>query len=64
MATPVRAGEWIEVTTNKYDSHKVKLKGQKFEVERTNVTTGELTIQTVGGRLAIHPPLLAYPTMF
>ncbi|NET46747.1 hypothetical protein [Okeania sp. SIO2B3] len=46
MATSVRAGEWVEVTTKKYDSHKLKLKGQKFEVERANVTTGVLTIQT------------------
>ncbi|MDY7005943.1 MAG: hypothetical protein SWX82_18955 [Cyanobacteriota bacterium] len=44
MALSVRAGEWV--TTNKYDSHKLRLKGQKFEVERSNVTTGELTIQT------------------
>ncbi|NET30009.1 hypothetical protein [Okeania sp. SIO1I7] len=72
MAVSVRTGEWVEVTTRKYDSHKFKLKGQIFEVERTNVTTGELTIQTEElGRitlfnyevkLALKPKVPALPT--
>ncbi|MGK7918754.1 MAG: hypothetical protein AB4080_01930 [Trichodesmium sp.] len=42
----VRAGDWIVVNTTKHNSPKVKLKGEKFEVLRTNVATGELVIDT------------------
>ncbi|NET46798.1 hypothetical protein [Okeania sp. SIO2B3] len=72
MAVSVRTGDWVEIKTNKYDSRKFKLKGQIFEVERTNVTTGELTIQAEElGRitlfnyeveLALPPKVPALPT--
>ncbi|MGK7914571.1 MAG: hypothetical protein AB4038_03370, partial [Prochloraceae cyanobacterium] len=42
----VRCGDWVELKTAKYNSSKIKLTGEKFEVLRTNVTNGEVVIDT------------------
>ncbi|NES07234.1 MAG: hypothetical protein F6K22_33245 [Okeania sp. SIO2F4] len=42
----VRTGDWIEVKTTRLNSGKTKLKGKTFQVLRTNVTSGELVVDT------------------
>jgi len=42
----VRQGDWIEIKTTRLNSKKINLKGQIFQVLRTNPNAGALTIDT------------------
>ncbi|MDJ0517712.1 MAG: hypothetical protein QNJ74_16170 [Trichodesmium sp. MO_231.B1] len=42
----VRTGDWVEVKTARLNSGKTKLKGEIFQVLRTNATSGELVVDT------------------